>query len=75
MTETKAELARQYSAAYGPFAAGEHQIGQRARAHSTSGEIVWSFRKDGQGPVTYVLDDGSGWPVEVEAASIIEVVQ
>lgn len=75
MTETREALARQYTGAYGPFVAGDYGLGQQAQARAGAGEIVWSFRKDGRGPVTYVLDDGSGWPIEAEASSIIEVLQ
>jgi len=73
MTETQERLARQYTSAYGPYVAGDYQIGQQATAPGVSGEIVWSFRKDGRGPVTYVLYDGVNWPVEVEASTLIEV--
>lgn len=75
MTETReqkqARLARQYASAYGPFVAGDYEIGMLARAHDVSGEIVWSFRKAGRGPVTYVLYDGVNWPVEVEASQLV----
>jgi hypothetical protein len=64
------QLRRQDEAAYGPFCSADHQIGDQVKAPGVQGEIIWSYRKDGTGPVTYVIDDKSGWPVEVKANEV-----
>jgi hypothetical protein len=64
------KLMRQYSSAYGPFVAGDYQIGQELRSAAVRGTVIWSFRKNGTGPLTYVIDDGTGFPAEVEASEV-----
>ena len=64
------KIRRQYESAYGPFAAGDYQIGQQLRAAGAQGEVIWSYHScDGRGLV-YVVDDRSGWPVEVRASEV-----
>jgi hypothetical protein len=65
------KLRRQYESTYGPFVAGDYSIGQQVAAHGVGGEVIWSFRKNGTGPLTYVIDDGSGWPAEVETSDVL----
>ncbi len=61
------KLIKQYTGVYGPFGAGDYQIGQQLRAPGVIGEVIWSFHScDGRGLV-YVVDDNSGFPVEVRA--------
>jgi hypothetical protein len=61
---------REYTGAYGPFGAGDYQIGQQLRAPGVIGEVIWSFHScDGRGLV-YVVDDASGFPVEVRASEV-----
>ncbi len=64
------KIRRQYTGAYGPFCSADHKIGDPLKAPGVQGEIIWSFRKGGTGPVTYVVDDHSGWPVEVLARMV-----
>jgi hypothetical protein len=62
------KLIRQYSSAYGTFASGDYAIGDTIAVPGTSGEVIWSFHScDGRGLV-YVVDDNSGFPVEVKAS-------
>ncbi len=65
------KLRRQYESAYGPYCAGDYQIDQQLRSATVRGTVLWSFRKDGSGPLTYVVDDDSGWPAEVEASDVL----
>ncbi len=64
-------LSRQYSSAYGPYCAGDYQIGQEMRSAAIRGTVLWSFRKNGSGPLAYVVDNDSGWPAEVEASDVL----
>ncbi len=64
------QLRRQYEGAYGPFCSADHKIGDQVKAPGVQGEIIWSFRKNGTGPVTYVIDNSTGWPVEVLAREV-----
>ena len=64
------KLRREYADAYGPFAAGDYQVGQHLRAAGVVGEVIWSYHScDGRGLV-YVVDDNSGFPVEVKASEM-----
>lgn len=68
LQDMDAKLIRQYSSAYGTFASGDYAIGDTIAASSASGEVIWSFHScDGRGLV-YVVDDESGFPVEVKAS-------
>lgn len=71
----KQELSKQYTGAYGPFYQGEHNIGDTVAVPGTSGEILWSYRSEGTGPLTYVIDDNSGFPIEVLAADVYSKVE
>jgi hypothetical protein len=63
-------LRDQYTAAYGPYVAGEYEIGQRIRTRRDAGEIIWCYQSPRQGLV-YVLDTDRGWPVAVKASEVI----
>jgi hypothetical protein len=58
-------IRRQYTGAYGPFVAGDYQIGQQLRAAAICGEVIWSYSAPGRGLV-YVVDENSGWPAEIK---------
>lgn len=63
-------LRRQYESAYDLFTPGDYQIGQQLRASGVQGKVIWSFHSsDGRGLV-YVVDDSSGFPVEVKASEV-----
>ena len=62
-------LVRQYTGAYGPFQAGDYRIGDTVKAPGVSGEVIWSYRSAGKGLV-YVVDDSSGFPVEIAANEV-----
>lgn len=71
---------QQYTGLYGEYAFnGLHSIGDKVTSEDgTTGTIIWSYRKNGgvqrlnllKG-YTLVVDDGSGFPVEVQSAGII----
>jgi hypothetical protein len=61
-------LIRQYSSAFGAYVPGEYQIGEQIATSSTSGTVIWSYL--GANGLTYVIDDNSGWPVEVQASQV-----
>jgi hypothetical protein len=64
------KLIKQYTDAYGPFASGDYPVGSTIAVPGTSGEVIWSFHScDGRGLV-YVVDDSSGFPVEVRANEV-----
>lgn len=69
------DLQRQYTGAYGAFVAGDYSIGDTVAVPGTSGEIIWSYRPGGNGPLTYVVDDGSGFPVECLASDVYATVE
>jgi hypothetical protein len=60
---------QQYTRIYGPLASGEYSVGNRVSTTQGKGEIVWIYRS--QQGLTYVIVDGSSWPFEVQASSII----
>ncbi len=62
-------LRRQYTSAYGPFAAGDYAIGEQLRGAAIRGTVIWSYL--GAQGLTYVVDDTTGWPCEVLARSVI----
>lgn len=64
------KLRREYTGAYGPFAAGDYQIGQQLRAPGVQGEVIWSFHSCDAHGLVYVVDDNSGWPTEVRASEV-----
>jgi hypothetical protein len=62
------KLIQQYTGLYGPFVSGDYAIGDRIAVPGTSGEVIWCYHScDGRGLV-YVVDDNSGFPVEVKAS-------
>lgn len=63
-------LQQQYTGAYGPFVSGDYAPGQTVSTPSTSGEIIWSYQS--RKGVVYVVDDGSGFPVECLARDVRE---
>ncbi len=67
------QLQRQYESAYGAYVPGEYAIGDQVAAHGVSGEIIWSYRPGGNGPLHFVIDDNSGFPVEVLASDVAEL--
>lgn len=64
------QIVKQYSNLYGPFAPGVFEVGETVSVHGFSGEVVWSFRKDGVGPLTYVVANENDWPEEVSADKV-----
>jgi hypothetical protein len=60
------KLIQQYTGLYGPFVSGDYAIGDTIAVPGTSGEVVWSYQSE-RGLV-YVVDDASGFPVEVKAS-------
>jgi hypothetical protein len=69
------QLKRQYVEAYGEYYPGEYRIGDTVAVPGTSGEIIWSYRPGENGPLTYVVDDQSGFPIEVLAADVYGPVE
>ena len=64
------KIRKQYEGAYGPFVAADYAIGDQVKAPGVQGEIIWSYRKNGTGPLTLVVDDHSGFPVEIRANEV-----
>jgi len=62
-------LKRQYTGAYGEFQAGDYSIGDTIKAPGIAGEVIWSYRSAKKGLV-YVVDDNSGFPVEIAANEV-----
>lgn len=72
--EIPANVRQQYEALYGAFFQAEHNIGESIAFPGQSGEIVWSFRAGGDGPVTYAVSVFDAFPIEVEAATVYGTV-
>ncbi len=61
---------RQYQQLYGAYVAGEFSIGDQVKTpEGEEGEVIWSYR-DRAGRHMYVIDDGSGFPVEIAANEV-----
>ena len=61
-------LVKQYTGAYGPFVSGDYAIGQTLNAPGIQGEVIWSYQ--GKNGLAYVIDDNSGFPVEIQANEV-----
>ena len=66
----------QLEALYGPCAKGDYGVGDQIRWPGGAGEVIW-ITGPGDTPVsgkhhplTYVVDDGSGWPTLVYPSEI-----
>lgn len=62
------QLQRQYSGLYGQFQSGDYPVGSIISVPGTTGEVIWSFRS--ASGLTYVVDDNSGFPVEIKAYEV-----
>ncbi|GHO51505.1 hypothetical protein [Ktedonospora formicarum] len=72
--QDKMNLYSQYRQAYGELAeAGKFRVGENVLFDDGAdlGEIIWKYINP-QGILTYVLDDSSGFPVEVAATEVME---
>ena len=70
--EDRMNLFNQYRQAYGELAeAGKFRVGERVLFDNGAGrgEILWKFINR-QGALEYVIDDNSGFPVEVAAEDV-----
>jgi hypothetical protein len=63
------KIKRQYESAYGEFVSGDYAIGELVVTRYVAGEVIWSYRHAVQG-LTYVVDNSSGFPVEVETSQV-----
>jgi hypothetical protein len=69
LDDLDANLRRQYEGAYGPFVSGEYAIGEQLRTRYATGTVLWSYRQPLHG-LAYLIDDSSGWPLEVMAHEV-----
>ena len=73
--EDKMSLYSQYRQAYGDLAeAGKFRVGERVMFDNGAGqgEILWKYVDNGT--LTYVIDDNSGFPVEVSAQEVQQII-
>lgn len=63
----------QYTRLYGAFVAGDYELGTRILfdGGGNVGALIWSYQ-NAAGRFVYVVDDGSGFPAEIEPNEIIE---
>jgi hypothetical protein len=61
-------LVKQYTGIYGPFVSGDYAIGQELHGAGVQGDVIWSYQS--AHGLVYVIDDHSGWPVEIKAHEV-----
>lgn len=70
--EDRMRIYAQYRQTYGELTeAGKFRVGERIMFDNGAGqgEVLWKFHTP-QGILTYVIDDNSGFPVEMQASEI-----
>ena len=68
LQKVPASVQKQYAGLYGAFVSGDYGIGDTVSVPGTTGEVIWSFAS--ASGLTYVVDDKSGFPVEVKAYEV-----
>ncbi len=63
-------IKQQYTSAYGSYVPGEYAIEDQIATRHYVGTVIWSYNVPGKG-LTYVVDTGSGFPVEAAANTVI----
>lgn len=65
---------QQYAEIFGPFRPGDYSIGDTITFDSgqSSGTVIWSFVNEENERFFYVVDDGSGFPVEIERNEVVQ---